>query len=95
MISTDGGPTAPHHAGTGIVWARVEDGFHVGSRVGEFVGYIDRQADGRFHAFDSRSRLVGVFPELTSAMRALAAPALPAGVDDPGEIPPVELREIR
>lgn len=99
MISTDGGTTTPHHSGTGIVWARVEDGFHVGSRTGEFVGYIDRQADGEYHAFDSRSRLVGAFSELTAAMRALAAPTLAAGAHiagtDAGDVAPIELREIR
>ncbi|APF34934.1 hypothetical protein C1N74_14490 [Microbacterium sp. SGAir0570] len=78
--------------GTGIVWARVEDGFHVGSRTGEFVGYIDRQPDGRYLAYDSRSACAGAFVELTAAMRALAARATP---DTPDETPPIELREIR
>lgn len=64
-----------HHdgEGAGITWARVEDGFHVGSRHGEFLGYIDRQADGRFLAFDLHSRAIGGFADLTSAMRAVSA----------------------
>lgn len=93
MIPTDGtsAPGRPR-PGTGIVWARVEDGFHVGSRDGDFVGYIDRLPDGRYQAHDSRSRSAGVFPELTAAMRALAAPPTTAGTADQ---PPIELREIR
>lgn len=55
----------------GVVWARVEDGFHVGSRRGVFLGYIDRQADGSFLAVDGRSRVVGRFPALTAAMAAV------------------------
>lgn len=82
----------PHPAGSGIVWARVEDGFHVGSRTGEFVGYIDRQPDGRYLAYDSRSQCVGAFSELTSAMRTLAQPS---SVGAPDEAAPIELREIR
>ena len=78
--------------GNGIVWARVEDGFHVGSRTGEFVGYIDRQPDGRYLAYDSRSACAGSFSDLTTAMRALAVRATP-GIA--AEDPPIELREIR
>ncbi|WZH38379.1 MAG: hypothetical protein PIR02_06835 [Microbacterium enclense] len=55
----------------GVVWARVEDGFHVGSRRGVFLGYIDRQPDGGFLAVDGRSRVVGTFPALTAAMAAV------------------------
>jgi hypothetical protein len=59
--------------GAGVVWARVEDGFHVGSRGGEFLGYIDRQRDGRWLACDLYSREVGLFADLTAAMKALTA----------------------
>lgn len=55
----------------GVVWARVEDGFHVGSRRGVFLGYIDRQPDGGFLAVDGRSRVVGRFRALTAAMAAV------------------------
>jgi hypothetical protein len=58
---------------TGVVWARVEDGFHVGSRRGEFLGYIERQSDGSFIAFDMLSRAAGRFTVLTQAMNALTA----------------------
>ncbi|QLD12104.1 hypothetical protein [Microbacterium oleivorans] len=77
--------------GTGVVWARVEDGFHVGSRDGDFVGYIDRLPDGRYEAYDSRSQSAGTFVELTAAMRALATPPARGAADEP----PIELREVR
>ncbi|MCO7203650.1 hypothetical protein NH287_09115 [Microbacterium sp. CnD16-F] len=57
----------------GTVWARVEDGFHVGSRDGNFLGYIERRGDGRFVAFDMRSTAVGTFTDLVPAMRTLSA----------------------
>lgn len=57
--------------GAGVVWSRVEEGFHVGSRGGVFLGYIDRQSDGSLLAFDGRSRLVGRFSALTAAMAAV------------------------
>lgn len=72
-----------HHPTAGTVWSRVEDGFHVGSRDGNFLGYIERQRDGRFTAFDMRSHAVGTFAELVAAMRTLSAsPSAVAG--DPG-----------
>lgn len=87
---------AHHRLGTGIVWARVEDGFHVGSRAGDFVGYIDRQPSGGYLAYDDRSRCVGSFDELTAAMRALDGPFLAASAPDASEDrPPIELREVR
>ncbi|MFJ6651431.1 hypothetical protein ACIQLJ_01375 [Microbacterium sp. NPDC091313] len=74
-------PGAAHTSrpGAGVVWARVEDGFHVGSRDGNFLGYIERAADGYFDACDMRSRPVGRFPTLVSAMSALSgAPSIEA-----------------
>ncbi|MDU0326470.1 hypothetical protein RWH43_06815 [Microbacterium sp. KSW2-21] len=62
---------SPDRPGAGVVWARVEEGFHVGSRKGVFLGYIDRQPGGSFDAFDGRSRLVGRFEALTAAMAAV------------------------
>lgn len=59
--------------GSGVTWALVEDGFHVGSRAGEFIGYIDRQRDGRYLAFDTYSRMIGPFDDLPTAMTALSA----------------------
>ena len=64
-------------ADAGTVWSRVEDGFHVASRDGNFLGYIDRQRDGRYLAFNMRSEAIGQFADLVAAMRAVAAaPAL-------------------
>ncbi|MDT3315532.1 hypothetical protein Q9S71_01735 [Microbacterium sp. KSW4-11] len=62
-----------HHSTPGTVWARVEDGFHVGSRDGNFLGYIERRGDSRYVAFDMRSTAVGTFADLVSAMRTLSA----------------------
>lgn len=62
---------SPDRPGAGVIWARVEEGFHVGSRKGMFLGYIDRQADGDYLAFDGSSRVVGSFRTLTAAMAAV------------------------
>lgn len=65
--------------GARVTWARVEEGFHVGSRDGEFLGYIDRQRDGRYLACDMYSREVGVYTEITAAMRAVSEVSDAAG----------------
>jgi hypothetical protein len=62
----------PANPGAGVVWARVEDGFHVGSRNGFLLGYITRRKDGRCAAWDMRSHPVGLYADLPSAMSALA-----------------------
>ncbi|WP_186316576.1 hypothetical protein [Microbacterium sp. BH-3-3-3] len=74
--------------GAGVVWARVEDGFHVGSRNGVFLGYIDRQTGGAYLAYDGRSRLVGRFDALTAAMAAVTN-------DQPPQDAEITLREVR
>ncbi|GAB2707432.1 hypothetical protein BKA24_000826 [Microbacterium marinum] len=56
----------------GVVWARVEHGFHLASGAGDFLGYVDRQADGVFVAFDMRSQPVGRFGDLVSAMQVVS-----------------------
>lgn len=66
---------SPPASAVDVTWAHVEDGFHVGSRAGEFVGYIDRQADGRFRAFSAFAQPVGDFDVLPDAMRALVSSA--------------------
>lgn len=73
---------SPDRPGAGVVWARVEEGFHVGSRAGVFLGYIDRQPDGVFLAYDGHSRVVGRFEALTEAMAAVtnAQPPLDAPI---------------
>lgn len=55
-----------------VLWACVEEGFHVGSRGGNFLGYVDRQPDGSFRAFDARSVLLGDHAHLADATRAVA-----------------------
>ena len=62
---------SPDRPSAGVVWSRVEEGFHVGSRKGMFLGYIDRQGDGGYLAFDGASRIVGSFRTLTAAMAAV------------------------
>ncbi|AZS38040.1 hypothetical protein CVS47_02690 [Microbacterium lemovicicum] len=63
---------APRGTLDGIVWAQVEPGFHVGSRDGDFLGYIDRRDDGQYLAWDMTARVVGRFPDLASAIRVLS-----------------------
>jgi hypothetical protein len=65
--------TDTNRPGAGVVWARVEEGFHVGSRNGVFLGYLDREADGSYLAYDGRSRLVGRFPTLVAGMAAVTS----------------------
>ncbi|MFJ6678599.1 hypothetical protein ACIQLK_05640 [Microbacterium sp. NPDC091382] len=80
-----------HHSSPGTVWARVEDGFHVGSRDGNFLGYIERRKDGRYVAFDMRSAAVGTFADLVSAMRTLSSAPIP----EPGVNGILTIRENR
>ncbi|KTR83243.1 hypothetical protein NS354_10700 [Leucobacter chromiiresistens] len=56
---------------TDVVWAEVEHGFYVGSRGGEFLGYIDVEHDTRNVVCDMYSRPVGEFASLAEAMHAL------------------------
>ncbi|KTR96113.1 hypothetical protein NS220_03290 [Microbacterium testaceum] len=86
--------TDTNRPGAGVVWARVEEGFHVGSRNGVFLGYLDREADGSYLAYNGRSRLVGRFPTLVAGMAAVTS-----ATDD--ALPPsrreeeVVLRQVR
>lgn len=54
-----------------VVWARVDEGFYVGSRPGHFLGCIDRDEDGTFVALDTQTRPIGVFTHLADAMDAV------------------------
>lgn len=54
-----------------VSWATVEDGFHVGSRSGEFVGYAERTPDGHYVGFDGRSTPVGRYETLDEARQAV------------------------
>jgi hypothetical protein len=58
-------------------WAEVETGFHVASRDGQFLGYVDTTVDGRFLAFDGRSMLVGEFDLLSDAKSAASGALAP------------------
>lgn len=62
-----------HQHPAGVLWACVEDGFHVGSRDGEFLGYVDRQPDRHYLAFDARSQRLGEFPSLHDATAAVVS----------------------
>jgi hypothetical protein len=58
-------------------WAEVETGFHVASRAGEFLGYVDTSVDGGYLAFDGRSMLVGRFDALADAKTAASGDLAP------------------
>jgi hypothetical protein len=73
--------SSDHHPD--VLWACVEDGFHVGSRVGEFLGYVDRQPDGSYAAFDARAQSIGRFDTLHDATSAVSSSdSAPAQPDD-------------
>ena len=76
----------PHPAPSDVLWACVEEGFHVGSRSGDFLGYVDRQPDGTYSAFDARSHLIGSFATLVKAPAAVSSSdsetSADAGTDD-------------
>nr|WP_201471062.1 hypothetical protein [Microbacterium hydrocarbonoxydans] len=55
------------------LWASVADGFYVGSREGSFLGYVDRQADGVWRAFDAASRAIGDYVDHHRAMAAVTS----------------------
>lgn len=52
-------------------WAQVDEGFHVGSRAGEFLGYVDRSSPTDYRAFDMTSRPTGSFVDLSKAIQAV------------------------
>ena len=56
-----------------IIWAEVEHGFYVGSRSGEFLGYIDVETETRHVVCDMYSQAVGEYASLSEAMLALEA----------------------
>ncbi len=84
--------TADDRPGAGIVWSRVEEGFHVASARGAFLGYIDREADGTYWAYNGRSRPVGRFPGLVAAMAAVTHAYTQATA---AAAPEIELRQVR
>ena len=62
---------ADTYAGGLDTWSQVEDDFFVGSRDGEFLGFVDRVAAERYVACDQYSREIGTFATLSSAVTAL------------------------
>lgn len=54
-----------------VTWAQVEPGFHVGSRAGDFLGYVDHEPGGAYRAFDTSSRPLGAFAHLADAIDAV------------------------
>lgn len=82
--------TADDRPGSGVVWARVEEGFHVASARGAFLGYVDREADGTYLAYNGRSRPVGRFPGLVAAMAAVSQ----AHGQATEAAPEIELRQV-
>lgn len=53
------------------IWNQAEEGLYVAQRDGDFFGYIDRNDDGSFVAFDRFSSPVGRYATLTSAKASL------------------------
>lgn len=83
--------TADDRHGSAVIWARVEEGFHVASARGAFLGYVDREADGTYLAYNGRSRPVGRFPGLVAAMAAVTNSHADA---DASASPEIELRQV-
>jgi hypothetical protein len=63
-----------------LAWSEVEAGFHVGSRDGEFAGYVDSNQDGTFIAFDGHASPVGRFRTLAEAKASLLTTPHPANL---------------
>ena len=54
-----------------VRWAEVQPGFRVGTRDGEYLGFIESTAHGTFVAVDGYSTPVGRYYSLREAQRAL------------------------
>ena len=54
-----------------VQWNEVEPGFRVGTREGEYLGFIESTASGTFVAVDGYSTPVGRYDTLREAQRAL------------------------
>jgi hypothetical protein len=61
-------PTVPP---AGVTWSRIEPDFHVASSAGNFLGYVDRDGNGAFLAYDMRSQVIGTFADVAAAMLAV------------------------
>lgn len=54
-----------------VTWSKVDTGFYVASRAGEYVGSVDTTPDGHFVAFDGTSAPIGRYAELSQAKTAV------------------------
>ncbi|GAA3032199.1 peptide ABC transporter permease [Microbacterium dextranolyticum] len=72
---------------TRVTWVRVESGFHVASRAGEFVGFAERTPDGHVVGFDGRSTPVGRYETLAEAQRAVESAPAPSEDSEPSMSP--------
>ena len=66
-------PTWPAHPliSPAVRWNEVQPGFRVGTRGGEYLGFIESTAYGTFVAVDGYSTPVGRYDSLREAKRAL------------------------
>ncbi|MEV7632664.1 peptide ABC transporter permease [Microbacterium sp. NPDC089318] len=64
---TSAAPTLPR----AVTWSKVDSGFYVASRAGEYVGSVDTTPDGHFVAFDGTSAPIGRYAELSQAKAAV------------------------
>ena len=66
-------PAWPAHAlvPAAVRWNEVQPGFRVGTREGEYLGFIESTAHGTFVAVDGHSTPVGRYDSLREAQRAL------------------------
>lgn len=54
-----------------VTWSKVDTGFHVASKAGEYVGSVDTTPDGHFVAFDATSAPIGRYADLSEAKTAV------------------------
>lgn len=69
--ATPTAPSASPPAPRAVTWSKVDTGFHVASRAGEYVGSVDTTPDGHFVAFDGTSAPIGRYAELSDAKTAV------------------------
>ncbi|WP_313355618.1 hypothetical protein [Microbacterium sp.] len=54
-----------------VTWSKVDTGFYVASKAGEYVGSVDTTPDGHFVAFDATSAPIGRYADLPGAKAAV------------------------
>lgn len=54
-----------------VTWSKVDTGFYVASKAGEYVGSVDTTPDGHFVAFDATSAPIGRYADLSEAKTAV------------------------